>query len=103
MRQSFHRRGRQAHVLPDGRRRRDDKPFPRLFCANGRRQGKHTEQKPCSRSTTKPAHAVRLPAARRRSSSPIINKGQTIVASLNTSANRPPSPGGTNLPQEIPS
>jgi peptidoglycan/xylan/chitin deacetylase (PgdA/CDA1 family) len=41
----------------------------------------------------------------RRSSSrsPFTSSGQTAVASAYTSANRPPSAGGTNLPQEIPS
>jgi peptidoglycan/xylan/chitin deacetylase (PgdA/CDA1 family)/uncharacterized membrane protein YbhN (UPF0104 family) len=37
------------------------------------------------------------------SSRPLTSSGQTAVASAYTSANRPPSAGGTNLPQEIPS
>jgi uncharacterized protein (TIRG00374 family) len=37
------------------------------------------------------------------SRSPLTSSGQTVVASAYTSANRPPSAGGTNLPQEIPS
>ena len=33
----------------------------------------------------------------------LINSGQTTVASLSTSANRPPSRGDTNFPHEMPS
>lgn len=37
------------------------------------------------------------------SSKAMSKSGQTTVASLNTSANRPPSSGGTNFPHETPS
>src|SRR4029077_1840488 len=50
------------------------------------------------------AHHVReVPFAFIRSSNPTMRRGQTTVASLNTSANRPPSFGGTNFPHEMPS
>ena len=32
-----------------------------------------------------------------------MSRGQTVVASAKTSAKRPPSASGTNLPQETPS
>src|SRR6478672_5745749 len=38
-----------------------------------------------------------------RSSSPAMSNGHTTVASLSTSAKRPPSSGGTNFPQDTPS
>ena len=50
------------------------------------------------------AHHVReVPFAFIRSSNPTMRRGQTTVASLNTSAKRPPSFGGTNFPHEMPS
>ena len=50
------------------------------------------------------AHHVRgVSFCFKRSSNPTIRRGQTTVASLNTSAKRPPSSGGTNFPHEMPS
>ena len=48
-------------------------------------------------------HVRRARFALRRSSNPTIRRGQTTVASLNTSAKRPPASGRTNFPQERPS
>ncbi len=54
-------------------------------------------------SINRPSHDWRTTPAFFLSSSPIIKRGHTTVASLKTSANCPPSLGVTNFPQESPS
>lgn len=58
------------------------------------------QRQPWSR---RPLHELRTTPAFFLSSNPIISNGQTTVASLRTSANRPPSFGVTNFPHESPS
>ena len=64
--------------------------------------GKQQNCSKCAKQIS-PHHVrgARFPLA--RSSNPTMSRGQTTVASLNTSAKRPPSSGGTNFPHEMPS
>ena len=91
-----HRRIRLApHTMIDRRRTRRDGP-------SGDQQEQEERRPDSGEPPNDGGHAVTL-LARIRSSSPTMSSGQTTVASLSTSAKRPPSAGGTNLPQEMPS